>query len=1518
MEITSQPKESAFKRRLGCAILAAFCLLSFTAVADAATFDVNIDSDAGGGGCDLVECTFREAIDAANANAGPDTITFAGLVGGMSPVSQLPDITDQVTIDGETIPGFPTTETQLYGPNAGPIANGLVLTGTADSSVIRGLTILDFPQNGIVVDPNAEDVEIRGNYLGVDRNGFSGLPNGVGLAFGGTNGVIGGNTAADRNVVSGNILWGIHLNGEGTGNQVIGNYVGVDPTGQFAIGNGVVGIHAFGAGATIGGPTAAERNLVSGNGIGIEIDEPYAGPWPGMDVIGNYIGTDLTGTAAIPNTVDGIRLRRGYPAGEISGNLISGNGGWGIHFGGPADPVDGYQVSGNLIGTDLTGLAPLGNTAGGIFLDTQVEDVVASGDTIAHNGGPGFSVEGGASTGNRISQAVTFDNTGLAVDLAGDGVTANDADDADSGPNELQNYPVITAAEITDTGTDIAGTLDSLASTNFTIEFYSNPTCDSSGNGEGRTYLGNVSTSTNGSGDASFNTDVGALPVNGEREITAVATNQTTGSSSEFSACEGAVNLSTNFDVNDLGDSGDGLCDTNCTLRDAILEANSNPNTNTITFSTISGGTIFPGSQLPAIAAPVTIDGESATGWTAGAPAIELDGDFAGGNEALKLTAASSPSTVQGLVINTWTGGTAILVEGGSTGAVIRGNWIGTNLAGTAAEANGSGVRILGSGTTLGGSSLADRNVISGNTNEGVYVEADGPGTVIRGNYIGTNAAGTAAVANDYGLSISDLSTDPVTIGGASAGQGNVISGSNQIGVGMNVSGSTLVGNRIGTNAAGTAAIPNNEGVFTNALVTNIEVRDNQISGNTLYGFENTGATGTQFSDNLIGTNATGTAGIPNGYGVTLGSSDSTFDGDTIAFNTDDGIRIVGDETVQGNDFTDVSIHSNGGLGVDLGDDGVTLNDPGDNDNFAAHDLQNFPLLDEAVIDGPQTTATGSLNSISTTNYRVDIYASSACDPSGFGEGEVKLASFNVTTDLSSNAQFSEDVGALPVGKEQITATATSALTGSVSEFSACVEAGEAPPPPTPSYEVNSLVDSGDGTCDGTCTLRDAILAANAEPALKTITFTVSGSINPQGSPLPALVRPVNIDGASAPGFPNTRIAINGAGAGPGAGLSFAAGSGGSTVRGIEIYNSQGAGIAVPSAGVNGVVLRNNLIQLNSGLGIDLGPAGVNPNDSTDADTGSNDLQNFPVLDQVKTTDAGTDVEGSIRTTADTAVTIDFYTSSTCDGSGFGEGAVHQGSATVNTDGSGEAALSQYLPVFPTSGFMTATATTTSGTSEFSACRQVEFIPFPPPVEPEPQNGKTGIAGAVTGTVTIRRPGGRKVKLVEDQEIPVGSIIDATRGRMTLTTATGDGKGTQTAQFYAGAFKFLQAKGRTLVTLVLVGGKKRNKVCKPKRKKPQKRSARVTELRSASISSFTASISSSRTLRKLWGSGKGKYTTKGSRGSATVRGTIWLTADRCDGTFFKVREGIVAVKDVSKKKKILLRKGKTYLAKAGR
>src|SRR5262249_32103234 len=148
-----------------------------------------------------------------------------------------------------------------------------------------------------------------------------------------------------------------------------------------------------------------------------------------------------------------------------------------------------------------------------------------------------------------------------------DGVTANDAGDGDTGANQLQNFPVLTAATNASASVTIAGTLNSKASTTFDLDFFSNVRCDPSGSGEGQNYIGSASVTTDGSGNASFNVTL-PVPVVG-RYITSTAADPL-GNASEFSPCVAVVSTiaGTTFTVVNTNDSGAG------SLRQAILDAN--------------------------------------------------------------------------------------------------------------------------------------------------------------------------------------------------------------------------------------------------------------------------------------------------------------------------------------------------------------------------------------------------------------------------------------------------------------------------------------------------------------------------------------------------------------------------------------------------------------------------------------------------------------------------------------------------------------------------------------------------------------------------------------------------------------------------------------------------------------------------------------------------------------------------------------------------------------------------------
>jgi hypothetical protein len=202
----------------------------------------------------------------------------------------------------------------------------------------------------------------------------------------------------------------------------------------------------------------------------------------------------------------------------------------------------------------------------------------------------------------------------------------------------------------------------------------------------------------------------------------------------------------------------------------------------------------------------------------------------------------------------------------------------------------------------------------------------------------------------------------------------------------------------------------------------------------------------------------------------------------------------------------------------------------------------------------------------------------------------------------------------------------------------------------------------------------------------------------------------------------------------------------------------------------------------------------------------------------------------------------------------------------------------------------------------------------------KPTYGHDGTIRRVSGTVLVRLPGSSIfISLAKASTIPVGSIIDATRGTVQLvSSASLDSKTTQSADFYQGAFQFDQPSNFFITPVSLPGGKTRGR--------PQKLGP-YTQLRlfgsdfshcNASAPTGRATIAkakhSSRSVRHLWGSGHGHFITIGRTASAAVRGTIWLTDDRCDGTLTKVARGIVQVADFPHHRTFALRAGHQYLA----
>jgi parallel beta-helix repeat protein len=347
---------------------------------------------------------------------------------------------------------------------------------------------------------------------------------------------VGGTASGAGNVISGNGNYGVNIYGlSATGNLVQGNTIGLAAGGATVLGNAGEGIAISDAatGNTIGGATSGAGNVISGNGDdGVAIRNAGTA---GNTVQGNIIGADSTGTLDRGNANDGISITSSAADNTIVGNLISGNDDQGIYL----KTTSGNVVQDNLIGTAGDGVSALGNSSRGIYFysdpsgNTIGGTAAGEGNTIAHNGNDGVGVSSGVD--NAIRGNAIFANSGLGIDLSPSGVTANDTGDGDSGANNLQNFPVLSAAHSNGSTTTITGTLNSSASTQFALDFYASDSCDASGNGEGERYLGSDTVTTDGSGDASFISVVSAAVADGE-SVTATATDPQ-GNTSEFSAC---------------------------------------------------------------------------------------------------------------------------------------------------------------------------------------------------------------------------------------------------------------------------------------------------------------------------------------------------------------------------------------------------------------------------------------------------------------------------------------------------------------------------------------------------------------------------------------------------------------------------------------------------------------------------------------------------------------------------------------------------------------------------------------------------------------------------------------------------------------------------------------------------------------------------------------------------------------------------------------------------------------------
>ena len=767
----------------------------------------------------------------------------------------------------------------------------------------------------------------------------------------------------------------------------------------------------YGDGDTIGGTTAGARDVISGN-------EDYGLAISGsMDVVeGDYIGTDVTGTVGLGNGVAGVYIDATAGDNTIGGttalarNVISGNV-VGVEI---AQSQDGYLpmdnvVEGNYIGTDVTGTVAVGNGTG---VEISVD---STGNTI-----------GGTTAGarNLISGNTQY---GVEIQGAGSPTTSNNVVEGDY------------------IGTDVTGTV-------------------AVGNGIGVLLAGATDNTIGGTTAGARNVISGnGYGVEIQDDFN---NNGPTGNVVEGDYIgpdvTGTLVLGNSLGVYVQGDVGgtDTIGGTTAGARNVISGNQTGVFFSGSTDVVVEGDYI--GTDVTGRVALIPMDGNAHVG-------VEIENNSSG------ITIGGSIAGARDVIFGNSIG-VLFDIDPSTTSNVVEGDYIGTDFTGTVAVGNFDGVAVGSTDNTIGGSIAGAGDVISGNEQFNVAIDGTAAtGNVVEGDYIGTDLTGAVAMDNSGdGIEIYLGATDN-TIGG-SAGAPNVISGN--AGNGVEISGAGTTGNVVeGNNDIGTdntggtdgLSVPNNsngvvidDGATDNTIGGITTGPTNVISGNGGNGVEisGSGTTGNVVEgDNDIGTDSPNTSSLANqndGVEIVDGASGNTIGGtasgagNVIAYNRGNGVTVGDHDTdaaidnaIRGN-----SIYGNSGIGIDLGDDGVTLNDS--SGHSGPNLFQDFPVLSAAITSSGTTAISGSLAGADGTSYQLDFFSNPSADPSGYGQAQTFLMTATVTIGSTGTATFNVHTpSALAVG-QFISATATDPA-GNTSEFSAdTVVTGQSLPPLVP------------------------------------------------------------------------------------------------------------------------------------------------------------------------------------------------------------------------------------------------------------------------------------------------------------------------------------------------------------------------------------------------------------------------------------------------------------------------------------
>ncbi len=836
---------------------------------------------------------------------------------------------------------------------------------------------------------------VAGNWIGTDTTGSGPFANsGNGIEIDANSNSVGGTTALARNVVSGNSQDGILI----TGNQnvVEGNYVGTDSTGTTALSNGLNGIEIDDSDSNIiGGIVVSARNVITGNrGRGILLS---AGALNNQ-VEGNYIGVDATGNGLLGNDSSGVEVNSSSSntiggASVAAGNLILANSGEGILItSGGSNSAMGNTIAGNSDNGvwifDATGPNTIGgmagnfiagNAANGVLISTSARSSV-EGNRILENSSNGIDLN--VSNQNTIGGTTSGDANIVAGNL-GDGVLIQSSSSNLLESNRLEGG-LRSGVEITGSslGNIIGGTTPTAANTiegqfqdGVAIEgalaqfnlVEGNSITD---NGEGVELIESISNFVGGTANDAGNVISGNRGsgiritggVSGDQVLGNFIGTDSSGQNVDPNGVDGVDLIGANYisiggtaagDRNVIsGNLGNGISLTAGATNDLVLGnyigtdgAGSRPLPNggdgvylaNVTNNTIGGieagsRNVISGNDVSGISLAAGATNHQILGNNIGTDSsgLKFVPNIVDGVDLIQATADTigGPAAGAGNLIsgNTLDG---ISLSAGASSNEVLGNLIGTNVSGTGPlPNNGDGVNLASApGNTIGGTATGDRNVISGNAGSGIDLTTAANGNLVVGNFIGTDESGESPVGNVDGISISAASGN--IVGGIAPGAANVISGNTSIGIQISntlASGNTVLGNLIGTDKDGTRVllVPNSTtglpvGILINDSPANTIGGTTAGAGNVIAGFgvavnvSSFNASGNAIQGNRIGidqsgkvlTNANVIGIYINGAGQNIVGGATSDAGNIIMGYKDYGVYLFGSQStgnvVQGN-----------------------------------------------------------------------------------------------------------------------------------------------------------------------------------------------------------------------------------------------------------------------------------------------------------------------------------------------------------------------------------------------------------------------------------------------------------------------------------------------------------------------------------------------------------------------------------------------------------------------------------------